>query len=117
MSCMHLDLFARVTPSADGCEECLKIGQGWVHPRICRVCGHVGCCDQSIGWHATDYFRTTGHPVMEAYYEPQGWGCCYIDEQMVDLGGDVTPHLAAGPGEGDGMARPSYPAPLIPSPT
>ena len=29
---------------------------------------------------------------MEAYYEPEGWGWCYIDEVMIDLEGDVTPH-------------------------
>ena len=63
MSCKHLGLFTRVTPSADGCEECLKIGQQWVHLRICRVCGHVGCCDQSIGRHATKHFHASGHPV------------------------------------------------------
>jgi hypothetical protein len=29
---------------------------------------------------------------MESYYEPEGWGWCYVDEVMIDLGGDVTPH-------------------------
>ncbi len=91
-SCSHLDLFARVSPSADGCEECLKTGQRWIHLRICRVCGHVGCCDQSPGRHASGHFQATGHPVMEAYYEPEGWGWCYVDEVMIDLGADVTPH-------------------------
>ncbi len=92
MSCTHLGMFAAVTPSADGCEECLKAGQRWVHLRICRVCGHVGCCDQSPGRHATGHFHQTSHPVMEAYYEPEGWGWCYVDEVMIDLGGDVTAH-------------------------
>jgi hypothetical protein len=31
---------------------------------------------------------------MEAYYAPDGWGWCYIDEAMIDLGGDVTKHPA-----------------------
>ena len=92
MSCTHLGMFAVVAPSADGCEECLKTGQGWIHLRICRVCGHVGCCDQSVGRHATAHFHASGHPVMEAYYEPEGWGWCYVDEVMLDLGADVTPH-------------------------
>jgi hypothetical protein len=92
MSCTHLGDFKPVKPSADGCEECLKLGQDWIHLRICRVCGHVGCCDQSIGRHATKHFHATGHPVIEAYYEPDGWGWCYIDEVMIDLDGDVTPH-------------------------
>ena len=92
MSCTHLNAFAAVAPSADGCEECLKVGGRWVHLRICRVCGHVGCCDQSPGQHATKHFHATRHPVMEAYYEPEGWGWCYIDEVMIDLDGDVTRH-------------------------
>ena len=92
MSCTHLGMFAPVKPLTDGCEECLRLGQEWVHLRICRTCGHVGCCDQSAGRHATKHFHSAGHPVMEAYYEPEGWGWCYIDEVMIDLEGDVTPH-------------------------
>ena len=37
-----------VTPSAEGCEECLQIGDTWVHLRECLSCGHVGCCDSSV---------------------------------------------------------------------
>jgi hypothetical protein len=48
-SCSHHDLIRTVTPSALGCEECLKTGSWWVHLGICRLCGHVGCCDQSPG--------------------------------------------------------------------
>jgi hypothetical protein len=92
MSCQHLGLFAKVTPSADGCEECLKTGDSWVHLRICRVCGHVGCCDESRNKHATKHFHATGHPVMEDYYPGEGWGWCYVDEVMIDLGDNVTPH-------------------------
>ena len=53
---------------------------------------HVGCCDQSIGKHATKHFQATQHPVMEDYYPGEGWGWCYVDEVMIDLGGDVTAH-------------------------
>ena len=45
--CTHLNQIKEVTPSADGCEECLKIGSWWVHLRLCLICGHVGCCDNS----------------------------------------------------------------------
>jgi hypothetical protein len=40
--CSHLGSIKKVTPSARGCEECLKTGSPWVHLRICRSCGHVG---------------------------------------------------------------------------
>ena len=64
MKCTHLPTIRSVTPSADGCEECLKSGETWVHLRICRTCGHVGCCDSSKNKHATRHFQTVGHPVM-----------------------------------------------------
>src|SRR5918995_2628847 len=42
--CKHLKLIQEhVMPSADGCEDCLKIGDSWVHLRLCLICGHVGC--------------------------------------------------------------------------
>ena len=55
-TCSHLDTIRVVTPSARGCEECLKIGSPWVHLRLCRTCGHVGCCDNSPNRHATQAF-------------------------------------------------------------
>ena len=45
--CNHVSDILDVTPSALGCEECLKAGDTWVHLRLCRTCGHVGCCDKS----------------------------------------------------------------------
>jgi hypothetical protein len=30
-TCTHLDTVADVTPSSDGCEDCLRIGGRWVH--------------------------------------------------------------------------------------
>jgi hypothetical protein len=45
--CSHEAAIRDVTPSALGCEECLKIGSPWLHLRLCRTCGHVGCCDDS----------------------------------------------------------------------
>ena len=46
-TCTHLATIRDVTPSALGCEECLVTGDIWVHLRVCRICGHVGCCDDS----------------------------------------------------------------------
>jgi hypothetical protein len=90
--CSHLNTISDVTPSALGCEECLRLGQAWVHLRICRACGHVGCCDQSPGRHATKHFRATQHPIIEGYDPPEGWGWCYVDEIMLDLSDRMTPH-------------------------
>ena len=92
MTCTHGAYLKEVVPSADGCEECLTIGSGWVHLRLCRACGHVGCCDDSPNTHATKHFKATGHPIMETYDPPDGWGWCYVDEVMLDLEGMTTPH-------------------------
>lgn len=92
MSCTHKRAIQEVTPSAKGCEECLKIGSAWVHLRLCRTCGHVGCCDDSPHRHARGHFRATGHPIIEGYDPPEGWGWCYIDAEEVDLP-DQTPQV------------------------
>ncbi|MGG8896450.1 UBP-type zinc finger domain-containing protein, partial [Escherichia coli] len=73
-SCRHSITINEVTPSARGCEECLKIGSVWLHLRLCRSCGHVGCCDQSPHRHARAYFNATQHPIIEGYDPPEGWG-------------------------------------------
>ena len=46
-TCTHTDQIRDVEPSAQGCEECLRSGDTWVHLRECLTCGHVGCCDAS----------------------------------------------------------------------
>jgi len=51
--CKHLSAVKTAKPNTNGCEECLKMGDTWVHLRLCRTCGHVGCCDDSKNRHAT----------------------------------------------------------------
>ena len=89
----HLSLVRPVTPrTPGGCEECLILKSAWVHLRLCLTCGHVGCCDESPNRHATKHFHASGHPIIEGYDPPEGWGWCFIDEAFVDLP-DQTPQL------------------------
>ena len=81
--CEHVDQMKQVTPSADGCEECLKSGDPWVHLRLCLACGHVGCCDSSINKHATKHFHETNHAVMQSFEPGENWGWCYIDKSYL----------------------------------
>ncbi|MBN8749925.1 Zn-finger in ubiquitin-hydrolases and other protein [Xylophilus ampelinus] len=90
-ACTHTDSIHTVTPGSLGCEECLKTGSRWVHLRLCRSCGHVGCCDDSPNRHARAHFKATGHPIIEGYDPPEGWGWCFVDKVVVDLGTDTTP--------------------------
>ena len=89
--CPHAADVRDVVPGSLGCEECLRSGSVWVHLRLCRSCGHVGCCDSSPNRHATKHFRATGHPIIEGYDPPEGWGWCYVDELMLDLSDRATP--------------------------
>ena len=72
--CSHEAAIRDVTPSPLGCEECLKIGSPWVHLRLCRTCGHVGCCDDSLNRHATRHFQQTRQPVIEGLRPARGLG-------------------------------------------
>ncbi len=82
-ACEHVDQIREVTPSAEGCEECLALGDSWVHLRMCLICGHVGCCDNSKNKHATKHFHATGHPVIRSHEPGEDWRWCYIDQRMV----------------------------------
>jgi uncharacterized UBP type Zn finger protein len=84
LSCTHLDTILPVTPSAEGCEECLRIGQPWVHLRLCLACGHMGCCDNSPGRHATKHFHTTSHPLIQSAQPGEDWIWCYVDEVALE---------------------------------
>jgi CPA2 family monovalent cation:H+ antiporter-2 len=78
--CSHLDQIRPVTPSARGCEECLRLGDTWVHLRLCLTCGHVGCCDSSKNKHATGHFAETEHPLVKSLEQSEAWGWCYKDQ-------------------------------------
>ena len=39
-----------------------------------RTCGHVGCCDQAPGRHATKHDHATRQPIIEGYDPLEGWG-------------------------------------------
>ena len=84
--CGHISTIQDVVPSAEGCEDCLKIGDEWVHLRLCLTCGYVGCCDDSKNKHATRHHHETGHPMIVSYEEGENWVWCYDD----DLGFDTT---------------------------
>jgi uncharacterized UBP type Zn finger protein len=85
-ACTHLlAVEPGVSPSAPGCEDCLRIGSWWVHLRMCLTCGHVGCCDQSPNRHATKHYGATGHPLIRSIEPGEDWAWCYIDEVPMEV--------------------------------
>jgi hypothetical protein len=87
MECSHLDQIEvlDVPAAVAGCEECLATGGTWVHLRMCQTCGHIGCCDNSPGRHATAHFNSTSHPIIRSAQPGENWSWCYADELMFEL--------------------------------
>lgn len=81
----HLSAVTDAEPSSMiGCTDCLAMGgQRWVHLNMCRVCGHVGCCDNSPNQHATAHFHATKHPIIQRFEPGEDWGYCYVDEALL----------------------------------
>jgi hypothetical protein len=83
--CTHLDSIhiTELPESVDGCEDCLRDGGVWLHLRICLQCGHVGCCDDSPGRHASRHAGTSSHPIIRSLEPGETWCWCFVDEQAM----------------------------------
>jgi uncharacterized UBP type Zn finger protein len=88
-TCTHLDhvLVTQLPESVDGCEDCLRTGGRWLHLRICLECGHVGCCDDSPGRHATAHAAATDHPIIRSLEPGEDWSWCFVDELGLRIAG------------------------------
>jgi hypothetical protein len=78
-SCEHLEEIRDVTPSANGCEDCLKIGGQWLHLRLCEICGHVGCCD-NLSEPSRDEALSFDESSIIKSFEPARLGLLYPDD-------------------------------------
>lgn len=84
-ACSHLDQLKTTQPNTpEGCEECLAVGDEWVHLRLCVTCGHVGCCDNSKNHHATRHYHATDHPLIASYERGENWMWCYADDLFME---------------------------------
>ena len=84
--CPHGSASVAVLPRSAGCEECQRLGERWVHLRICLRCGHVGCCDSSPGRHARAHFEAEEHPLLTSGEPGETWAYCLYDDVTVDTG-------------------------------
>ena len=84
--CSHLDQIevTELPETIEGCEECLKIGSGWVHLRTCQTCGGTRCCDSSPNRHASKHAHATHHPIVSSAEPGERWLYCYIDDAFAE---------------------------------
>jgi hypothetical protein len=82
-TCSHAKQVREVTPSGQGCKECLEAGDEWVHLRLCMICGHVGCCDDSPNKHATKHFHRIKHPIIKSFEPGEDWWWCFIHQTEI----------------------------------
>ena len=89
VTCVHIpDPLPDVTPSGEGCRQCLEMGSGWVHLRMCVVCGEVGCCDDSPNRHARGHYQATPeHAIVRSYEPGEDWWYCFADELTFRVAG------------------------------
>ena len=80
--CEHLDTLDLEPMPTGGCEECLALGDQWIHLRYCATCGHIGCCDSSKNRHATRHWEATQHPVIRSREPGEHWAYCYVHEMV-----------------------------------
>jgi hypothetical protein len=73
-ACAHIRAVTAVKhPKRRECEECVKIGSGWVHLRTCQECGTTLCCDSSPNTHASKHARSSHHPVIASGEIGERW--------------------------------------------
>ena len=83
-TCSHFDQIRNVEPHANGCEDCLKIGDTW---SICGCASPAGTSDAATNLknkHATRHFKSSHHPLIQSFEPGEAWGWCFVDEAFFD---------------------------------
>ena len=84
-ACRHIkDIVEVIRPKTHECEECVKIGSGWVQLRTCQTCGATLCCDSSPNRHASRHARASGHPVIASAEPGEYWLYCFADDAFAE---------------------------------
>ena len=80
--CSHFaDVDGGIAGGVEGCEECLRTGDSWVHLRQCLVCGRVLCCTESKNKHSLRHFHETGHALIRSFEPDEEWAWCWAHER------------------------------------
>ena len=83
--CAHISSIKLIKlPDKLVCDECVKIGDRWVHLRTCQTCRVTLCCDSSPNRHASKHAAATEHPVIASAQPGERWMYCYPDEAYAE---------------------------------
>lgn len=79
-TCDHFGQLSKIPePTSDVCDQCVAMGDTWVHLRSCLMCGMVGCCDNSKNRHARKHWESDGHPLIRSIEPGETWQYCFPD--------------------------------------
>lgn len=82
--CAHFESLTTVAqPKSKVCDQCVEMGDRWVHLRACLICGQVGCCDQSKNRHARKHWETDHHPLVRSIEPLEFWRYCFEDDVLL----------------------------------
>jgi len=83
-TCEHLDDLTTVAEATSTvCDQCVAMGDTWVHLRSCLGCGQVGCCDNSKNRHARGHWEQHGHALVTSIEPGESWRYCFADDLLV----------------------------------
>ena len=84
-SCDHYEHLSTVAPpNSTVCQQCVDMGDTWVHLRACLGCGVVGCCDNSKNQHARAHWTMHQHPLIQSIEPGETWRYCFEDDLVVN---------------------------------
>jgi Zn-finger in ubiquitin-hydrolases and other protein len=84
-ACSHIRAVPKVLRAArPECEECVALGERWLHLRTCQTCGGTRCCDSSPNQHASKHAKTAAHPVISSAEPGERWLYCFPDDVDVE---------------------------------
>lgn len=84
-ACAHIRDVPKVRRAARReCEDCVAIGDRWLHLRTCQGCGGTRCCDSSPNQHASKHAKSMSHPVISSAEPGERWLYCFPHDDTVE---------------------------------
>ena len=75
--------FAPILTGTGAFRSAYEVMNNWGANHCVMTCGHVGCCDDSPGRHASAHWEASGHPLIRSLEPGEAWGWCFEDERTL----------------------------------